>query len=602
MDIEKILNKRSNAVVTDGGGVETPVKPTSSQLDNGEIAVNYHKGTERLFIKNDNEEVVEFVSKDKTEEVVDTKINEELTINDVLDADVLAETGEDYNVWKSPSGAIEETSTVGTGTIVDLSDNPVTIGGLTFNHSFRKTRIEITFNFDGKVKIWTRPYNIREGKVPDYYLGGKHYHSSYDLYTNYIQVKAGDKFITHNDSSGLSYKYYELFKVDFICDFKESVLSNLTTLNNFDKTVYTKSQVDVLIPTALSELTEDSEHRTITDKEQIDYDYVSEQFKDYTIADYKSKIGNWDNTSITIPHDGELIFENYTIYNNASIGGSNIKAVLTRNNETITLYDENVSPHATQTLNEVFEVLEGDVINFTNGLDIYSFGSDRIVYLKYFEYRIFPTKTSDLTNDSGFLTEHQDISGKQDVLVSGTNIKTINNNSIVGSGNLSVGTVTGITMNGSSKGTSGVVNLGTVLTSTTSSATNDSTTPITSGGVYTALQSYLTTSSANSTYEKKMSFTSVSSLPNTCVVNTYYRINSSKTSLAITLPSSSLTAGDTIGISFTAGSSITTPTISGGTIYKQDGWSNFFEANATYEIVALYDGEKWLVTSTKFNS
>ena len=71
MDIEKILNKRSNAVVTDGGGGETPVKPTSSQLDNGEIAVNYHKGTERLFIKNDNEEVVEFVSKDEVDKKQD---------------------------------------------------------------------------------------------------------------------------------------------------------------------------------------------------------------------------------------------------------------------------------------------------------------------------------------------------------------------------------------------------------------------------------------------------------------------------------------------------------------------------------------------------
>lgn len=56
---------------------------------------------------------------------------------------------------------------------------------------------------------------------------------------------------------------------------------------------------------------------------------------------------------------------------------------------------------------------------------------------------------------------------KQDLLVSGTNIKTINNNSLVGSGNVSVGTVTGITMNGASKGTSGVVDLGTVLTSET---------------------------------------------------------------------------------------------------------------------------------------
>ena len=73
MDIEKILNKRSNAVVTDGG-IETPKKPTSSQLDNGEIAVNYHKGTERLFIKNDNEEVVEFVSKDEVDKKQD-KVN-----------------------------------------------------------------------------------------------------------------------------------------------------------------------------------------------------------------------------------------------------------------------------------------------------------------------------------------------------------------------------------------------------------------------------------------------------------------------------------------------------------------------------------------------
>lgn len=70
MSIEKILNKRSNAVVTDGG-VDSPKKPTSSQLDNGEIAVNYHKGMERLFMKNDNDEVVEFVSKDEVDKKQD---------------------------------------------------------------------------------------------------------------------------------------------------------------------------------------------------------------------------------------------------------------------------------------------------------------------------------------------------------------------------------------------------------------------------------------------------------------------------------------------------------------------------------------------------
>lgn len=51
---------------------------------------------------------------------------------------------------------------------------------------------------------------------------------------------------------------------------------------------------------------------------------------------------------------------------------------------------------------------------------------------------IVPTKTSEITNDSGFLTSHQDISGKQDTLVSGTNIKTINGVSLLGSGNVNI--------------------------------------------------------------------------------------------------------------------------------------------------------------------
>lgn len=48
---------------------------------------------------------------------------------------------------------------------------------------------------------------------------------------------------------------------------------------------------------------------------------------------------------------------------------------------------------------------------------------------------VIPTKTSDLTNDSGFVNDYQ-LSGKQDKLISGTNIKTINNESILGSGNI----------------------------------------------------------------------------------------------------------------------------------------------------------------------
>ena len=70
-------------------------------------------------------------------------------------------------------------------------------------------------------------------------------------------------------------------------------------------------------------------------------------------------------------------------------------------------------------------------------------------------YVIVPTKTSELVNDSGFITSENDPTvpsyvksisladinrwnNKQDLLVSGTNIKTINNTSLLGSGNIDI--------------------------------------------------------------------------------------------------------------------------------------------------------------------
>ena len=50
-----------------------------------------------------------------------------------------------------------------------------------------------------------------------------------------------------------------------------------------------------------------------------------------------------------------------------------------------------------------------------------------------------PTKTSELTNDSGYVTSDYHDDTKQDTLVSGTNIKTINHISVLGSGNIELG-------------------------------------------------------------------------------------------------------------------------------------------------------------------
>lgn len=70
-----------------------------------------------------------------------------------------------------------------------------------------------------------------------------------------------------------------------------------------------------------------------------------------------------------------------------------------------------------------------------------------------------PTKTSDLTNDDGFITGIT--SSDVTTALGYTPYNSSNPNGYTSN----VGTITGITMNGSSKGTSGVVNLGTVLTS-----------------------------------------------------------------------------------------------------------------------------------------
>ena len=102
--------------------------------------------------------------------------------------------------------------------------------------------------------------------------------------------------------------------------------------------------------------------------------------------------------------------------------------------------------------NQILYVKEtGSVVGISdvlvNGVSVVS---DNIAYV------LIPTKTSQLINDSGYITNENDPTvpsyikqitlseinswnNKQDYLVSGSNIKTINNNSLLGSGNLTIG-------------------------------------------------------------------------------------------------------------------------------------------------------------------
>ena len=85
-------------------------------------------------------------------------------------------------------------------------------------------------------------------------------------------------------------------------------------------------------------------------------------------------------------------------------------------------------------------VLKADVTNLNNETNVLKANVSNLnneINLKADKTEI-PTKTSDLTNDSGYITNEYHDATKQDALVSGTNIKTINNKDILGSGNIEV--------------------------------------------------------------------------------------------------------------------------------------------------------------------
>ena len=101
------------------------------------------------------------------------------------------------------------------------------------------------------------------------------------------------------------------------------------------------------------------------------------------------------------------------------------------------------------------------------------------------------------TNKFTNTTEKSTWNGKQDALVSGTNIKTINSQSILGSGDLTIqGGVTDVQMGGQSIVTNTVANIPTESATAIpidATPTQNSDNLVTSGGVYSAIQSAITT-------------------------------------------------------------------------------------------------------------
>ena len=212
----------------------------------------------------------------------------------------------------------------------------------------------------------------------------------------------------------------------------------------------------VIVPTKTSDLINDSGYIT-TETDPTVPSYI----KQISIAD----INNWNNKQ------------------NALVSGSNIKTI---NNESL-LGSGNIE-------------IDGTVYTAGTGIDITNdiISNEITSYNDLTDLPTIPTKTSDLINDSDFVSEDDlsevafsgsyvslsdvptalsdfdndtdyitsaevstELETKQDTLVSGTNIKTINNTSLLGSGNINIagGTSTDVLINDSSITVNNVANI-----------------------------------------------------------------------------------------------------------------------------------------------
>lgn len=201
----------------------------------------------------------------------------------------------------------------------------------------------------------------------------------------------------------------------------------------------------VIVPTKTSQLTNDS-HFITSETDPT----VPTVVKQITLAD----INNWNSkqnalvsgsTIKTVNNEsllgsGNINIEGtiYTAGDGISIENNIITNEITNYNDLTDLPD--IPTKTSDLLNDSEFVTEDDLseVAFTGS---YSSLSDT---------PIIPDSTSELTNDSGYITNSVNnltnymlttdintaLGNKQDTLVSGTNIKTINNTSILGSGNI----------------------------------------------------------------------------------------------------------------------------------------------------------------------
>lgn len=149
---------------------------------------------------------------------------------------------------------------------------------------------------------------------------------------------------------------------------------------------------------------------------------------------FESITANHTVALTTITPTGVSVDTSYHSYQEQLVSGTNIKTI---NGESI-LGEGNLEISGS-----------GGTTDYTQLTNKPQINSVELSGNKSLEDLGIPTKTSELTNDSGFLTSIPDeyvtetelnagLGNKQDTLVSGTNIKTVNGESLLGSGNIDI--------------------------------------------------------------------------------------------------------------------------------------------------------------------
>lgn len=184
-----------------------------------------------------------------------------------------------------------------------------------------------------------------------------------------------------------------------------TIQKNGTTIDTFTANSSTDTTVNVTVPTKTSDLTNDSGYITgYTETDPIFSASVASGISSSDISNWngKAEVSDIPTKTSDLTNDGEGYL-------------GNVYAVTRDDGNGIFTQSDGQGGYI------VKPILYNSVVNYPLAAK-----SD------------IPTNVSDLTNDAGYIDSSYHDSSKQDTLVSGTNIKTINNESLLGSGNITI--------------------------------------------------------------------------------------------------------------------------------------------------------------------